>query len=95
MWCEKILKHQLHSSTATGGLHILNFHLRLLQACSKGLNTFKKVKPPGLLRPECLHHGLLQSFPDTTGIHQHTSIQSLWLFPFAQEDLSKLSLFRS
>lgn len=57
MW--KDLKHQLHSSTATGRLHILNFLLRLLQACLQGLNTSKKVKPPGLLRPECLQHALL------------------------------------
>jgi len=74
-------KHQPHSSTAIGGLHILKFHLGLLQGCSRGLNAFKKVKPPGLLRPECLRHGLLQPFPDTTGIHQHT-IRSLWLLSF-------------
>lgn len=86
----KDLKHQLHSSTATGSLHILNFHLRLLQACLQGLSTFKNVKPPGLLRPECLHHGLLWPFPDITATHQHTSIQSLWLFSFCPEGLQQV-----
>lgn len=87
----KDLKHQLYSCTATGGFHILNFHLRLLQACSQGLNTFKNIKPPELLRPECLHHGLLQPFPDTAGVHQHSSTRSLWLFSFCPEGLQQAS----
>lgn len=86
------MKHQLHSSTATGGLPILNFDLRLFWACSQALNTFKKVKLPGLLRPECLHHGLLQPFPDTTGTHQHPSVQSLGLFAFARRTSASFSL---
>ncbi|XP_058277243.1 cyclin-T2 isoform X4 [Hirundo rustica] len=86
------MEHQLHSSTATGGLAILNFDLRLLWACSQALNTFKRAKPPGLLRPECLHHGLLQPFPDTAGTLQHPSVQSLGLFAFARRTSASFSL---
>lgn len=86
------MKHQLNSSTAPGGLPILNFDLRLLRACSQALNTFKKVKPPGLLKPECHHHGLLQPFPDTAGTHQHPSVQSLGLFTFATRTSASFSL---
>lgn len=53
---------------------------------------FKKVKPPGLLRPECLHHGLLQPFPDTAGTLQHPSVQSLGLFAFAKRTSASFSL---
>lgn len=88
----KNVEHQLHSSTATGGLPIMNFDLRLLWACSQALNTFKSVKPPGLLRPECLHHGLLQPFPDPAGTLQHPSVQSLGLFAFARRTSASFSL---
>lgn len=80
----KDLKHQLRSSTAAGGFHILNFHLRLLQACSQGLNTVKNVKPPGLLRPECLRRGHLQPFQIQQASASIALFGACGFFPFAR-----------
>lgn len=86
----KDVKHQLHSSTATGGLPILNCDLRLFWACSQALNTFKKVKPPGLLRPECLHH---DPSPALSRYNRHppaSLCSEPGAFCFCQKDFSKL-----